>query len=249
MSTLDDYEWPTCTACQRNLRENEHHRWVCWICQDHTSERLAQLPDLFTHITKTAALHRTQHAEHAAVSGSHTPPAPVNLTVLALAAVGGVATRLQAIEDSWRTALGRRIEPVTDASGTHVLPSWRANAARAVPEHVNFLRINLERACERYESVGQDIDEIRTLVAECKQALTPDTRPTRVTVGRCPVKTGTRRCGQMLTANARTAKVRCPECGTEWKGYAGWTELRAGQEEALAEVFGAALRSTVTAAA
>ena len=151
------------------------------------------------------------------------------------ASVGGVATRLQAIEDSWRAALGRRIEPVTDAGGLRVLPSWRANASRAVPEHVNFLRINLERACERYESIGQDIDEIRILVAECEQALAPDTRPTRVMVGRCPVATDTGRCGQPLTANTRSGRVCCPGCGTEWEGHLGWAILRRNQDEANRE--------------
>lgn len=219
----DDYQWPTCTNCQRNLRDDELNRYVCRICQDRAHGRLRQLAALFTDLNKPGALHKPQGGEHLAVAVSNTAPAPVNLTVLNLIAKGGVATRLQDIEDAWRAALGRRI-------GT-----WAGSPVQAVPTHLSFLVINLEKACEEYGSIADDLHEIGKVYAECEQALTPDPRPTRIGVGRCPVVVEAGRCGQPLTANARSGRVRCPGCGTEWRDFLGWAILRRNQDEAHRE--------------
>lgn len=223
-ATADDtYQWPTCTACHRNLWTDETTRWACRPCQNKTSQRLGELPALFARINSTAALMRGARRPGANTSGSRVPPIPPRLEVLSLAATGGVATRLQAIEDSWRQTLGFTVTP------------WRGNPGESIPWQVHFLTNNLPWACERYEAVGQDVEEIRRLHAECAAVLDPDRRPGRVKIGLCPVVLETGRCGQQLTASADSHRVRCRACGTEWPDLAAWRELRREQETALAD--------------
>lgn len=234
----DDYQWPTCTACGHDLWTDETTRWACRPCEQRTRQRLSELPTLWAGLnTLTAITPRTLRSKStpgdASRPGSRTAPVPARLDALQLAAAGGVATRLEAIEDSWRQAFGRCINPVTD--GLRIFPPWRASPHQAVPEHVNFLRINLERACEQYESVGQDIEEIRRLHSEMSSALATRRRPGRVKIGLCPVVVSDDRCGTQLTAAADKAVVRCPGCGTTWDGDAEWRALRRAQEDAAAD--------------
>ncbi|MCU1617394.1 MAG: hypothetical protein JWO98_4934, partial [Frankiales bacterium] len=135
------YEWPKCVAGpsegpgSHRLRAEELDRWACRPCEDRALKNLRELPALFTRINTTAALVRGASRQGAATSGSKVPPIPPRLEVLSLAAVGGVATRLQAIEDAWREERGRRMEPSAGSPGV------------AVPKHVDFLVINLQWAC------------------------------------------------------------------------------------------------------
>lgn len=225
----DDYLWPTCGACHRDLWEAELDRHACRICEDRTRERLAELPGLFARLDTAAAMMRGARRPTNGTSGGRTAPIPPRLEVLNLVAAGGAATRLQAIEDAWRLALGRRIDPATD--GVRIFASWRSNPARAVPGHVAFIKVNLERACERYDEVGQDIEDIRRLHAEMAAALTGEQRPGRVKIGACPVMfdDGTR-CGVPLTVTTANHRVRCAGCGTRWDDLAAWRELRRAQE-------------------
>ncbi|MGA4867597.1 hypothetical protein ACPB9J_33730 [Streptomyces lavendulocolor] len=219
----DDYEWPTCTTptCQRALWTDELHRHACRPCQIKTRTRLADLPGLYTQLDTTAQHMRGTRPSHGTPSGTKTPPLPLRLDVVNLTGPGGIAARLQAIEDAWRTALGRRI-------GT-----WAGSPAQAVPQHVDFLIINLERVCETYDSVGQDIDDIRRLHAETLAALTGDPRPGRVDIGPCPTPhpdgSGTV-CGQPLTATTNNHRIHCHTCGTRWEGLHDWQALRRAQQ-------------------
>lgn len=223
MNDVEEYAWPSCTACGRDLWETEVGRQACRICETRTSERLVELNRLFREINTSAALMRGSRRGGTPTSGSRTPPIPPRLEVLSLAAAGGVATRLSDIEDSWRKVLGWTVAP------------WRGSPGEAVPEHVRFLVNNLPWACDSYESVDQDVEEIRRLHAECKQALSHDRKPGRVNVGYCPVETDDGRCGAQLTASAATSRIRCGECGAQWDDMFGWRELRQAQEGAAAE--------------
>jgi hypothetical protein len=229
-----DYVWPTCLACGKSLWDDELGRLVCRPCEDGTRTRLNQLPALFAKLNQTTALiPGSRKTSGAAPSGSRTPPLPLRLDVIDLTGPGGIATRLQAIEDSWRQALGRRIQPATD--GIRVFASWRTNPARAVPGHVQFLVINLQRACEQYESIGQDIDEIRRLHAKCKALADGDRRPGQVPIGDCPVRTDDGLCATPLTAKASSHRVQCSVCGTRWETMGEWRDLRNAQEQTLDE--------------
>ncbi|MFD9276902.1 hypothetical protein ACFWD7_06365 [Streptomyces mirabilis] len=231
---LDDYDWPTCVAGpetgprSHQLWTDELDRLVCRPCEDRTSARIAELPSLFRQLNTTAALMRGARRPGGGSSGSKTPPIPPRLEVLSLVGPGGVAARLRDIEDSWRAALGWTIAP------------WRGSPAQAVPEHVVFLANNLPWACDAYESVGQDIDDLRRLHAECTAIVTDERKPGRVQIGACPVRGEDGPCAAPLTARADSHRVRCSACGSRWETLGEWRELRAAQERVLAEAAGVA---------
>jgi hypothetical protein len=117
---------------------------------------------------------------------------------------------------------------------------WRGNPAEAVPVHTRFLTDNLLWACGSYESVGDDIEDVRRLHAECTALVNDERRAGRVQIGCCPVQVGDRACWQPLTARADSHRIHCTACGTRWETLGEWRELRAGQERVLAEAAGVA---------
>jgi hypothetical protein len=205
----DSYEWPRCVACSKDLWADEVDRWACRPCQDRTGKRLTELPALFARINSTAALVRGSRRGTGMPTGSRVPPIPLNL-----AAAGGVATRLQVIEDAWRQTLGWTVTP------------WRGNSGQSLPRQIEFLSNNLGWACERYEEVGQDVEEIRRVHAECTAALSPDRRIGPIRIGACPVLTVDGPCKRQLTASTRKEAIKCQGCGTEWPDREAWEKLR-----------------------
>jgi hypothetical protein len=234
-ATLDDYQWPACAACQRDLWQAEYDRKACRPCEEKAVDRLAELGPLFKRLDTTAALMKGGRRVSSGPTGSRIPPLPLNVVVLNLAAAGGVATRLQAIEDSWRQALGWTIAPRTD--GRTVFAPWRANPARDVPERIEFITNNLLWACSSYDSVGDDLEEIRRLHSETTAALSPDPQPGRVRVGHCPVRDDNgERCCQPLTATAANHRIHCGGCGARWDDMDAWRALRRDQDAMYAEM-------------
>lgn len=227
--TLDNYEWPLCTAGPatgphaHRLWDNELDRLVCWPCEEKTAARLAELPTLFRQLNTTAMLMKGASRSGGATSGTRTAPIPPRLDVLNLTGPGGIATRLRDIEDAWRKTFGRRIAP------------WAGSPTQAVPIHAGFLAINLRRACESYESIGQDIEDLRRLHAQCTALISNEPRTGRVPVGICPARLDTGPCGTPLTASTGSHHVRCETCGTRWDGMGEWRNLRAAQETAALE--------------
>lgn len=223
---LDDYDWPTCLApgCGRQLWVAEAGRYACRPCQEATVRRITELPALFARLNTTAALMRGARRSGAGTSGSKTPPIPPRLEVLALVGPGGVAARLQAIEDAWRQVLGWTVAP------------WRGSPAQAIPVLAGFLANNLLWACSSYEEVGQDIEDLRRLHAECKAIVADERRPGRVKIGFCPVTLDDGGpCGAQLTATAASHRVHCGQCGARWETLGEWRTLRAAQEAAAEE--------------
>lgn len=220
----DEYQWPTCTApnCGRQLWVNETDRQVCRPCEDKAAKRLTELPNLFGRLNTTGALMRGAARGGGATSGSKTPPIPPRLEVLSLVGPGGIAARLRDIEDAWRAALGWTVAP------------WRGSPAQAVPEHIKFLVNNLPWACDAYDSVGQDIDELRRLHSECTAADLNERRPGRVAIGRCPARyDDDTLCGADLFASAASHRVRCGNCGSRWETLGEWKQLREQQDAVL----------------
>ncbi|MFC9268944.1 hypothetical protein ACFTXJ_14375 [Streptomyces zhihengii] len=257
-----DYEWPTCTnpRCGRQLWTTELGRQVCRPCEDATTTRLRELPGLFQRLNTTATLMRGAQRGGGGNRGSKTPPIPPRLEVLALVAPGGIAARLQAIEDAWRQALGWTTAPTTstvtrfpvvrDKHGLHVgqpaksdrvFPNWRTGRpTNTVPAHLTFLLNNLPWAVDSYDSVGQDIDEIRKLHAECKNLVENEQRPGRVKIGHCPVVVDDAYCSTPLAATATSHRVHCPGCDTRWETLGEWRQLQAAQQTMLAHLAGVA---------
>jgi hypothetical protein len=230
----EQYEWPTCLTprCGRQLWVAEAGRYACRPCEETTAQRIRELPGLFRQLDTTAALMRGSRRPGGATSGSKTPPVPPRLEVLALVGPGGIAARLQAIEDSWRQALGWKLEIRRD--DVRVFAPWRSNPSRAVPELVRFLGNNLLWACSSYEEVGQDIDDLRRLHAECVALVSGEKRPGRVQIGACPTVVEDGWCGAQLTASTGSHRIHCGGCGARWETLGEWRELRAAQERVLA---------------
>jgi hypothetical protein len=88
--------------------------------------------------------------------------------------------------------------------------------------------------------VGQDIDDLRRLHAQCKAAIEQKQTPGNVKIGLCPELAEGERCFEQLYASARSFKTACSRCGAAWEGEDEWRELRAAQEAALAEMAGVA---------
>lgn len=224
-----EYEWPTCVTprCNRQLWVAEAGRWSCRPCEDRAAQHITELPGLFTQLNTTAMLMKGS-GRTSGPTGSRTPPIPPRLDVLSLVGPGGIAARLRDIEDAWRNTLGWTIAP------------WRGSPAEAIPKHASFLANNLLWACSSYESVGQDIDDLRKLHAECSALAAGDRRPGRVVIGVCPVRLDNGPCGTQLTASTASHRVHCGGCGARWDGLGEWRELRAAQERVLAEAAGVA---------
>lgn len=224
-TAADDYQWPTCTGCQRPLRENELTRHACRPCQDRATRHLDTIRDLYPHLNTAAALTPTARAGRSdgpAPSKIHAP-LPLRVDVIDLTAPGGIGTRLQAIEDSWRIAFGRPVHVRTFAGG-------RTSQTTDVPGHLTFIAMNLERACESYDSIGDDLTELARLAAACQAALDTSPRPARVQVGTCPARLdGSNVCGTALTASTGRHTITCPGCGNRWDGFTAWRDLRAAQ--------------------
>lgn len=223
-----EYFWPTCVACGRDLWTAELDRLACRPCGERTAARIVELPALFRQLDTTAALMRGARRPGAGGGGSKTPPIPPRLEVLALVGPGGVAARLSAIEDAWRSALGWTVAP------------WRGSPAQAVPLLVKFLTDNLLWACSSYEEVGQDIDDLRRLHSECTALVNDERRPGKVQIGNCPTAVGDRICWQPLTASAGSHRIHCGNCGGRWETLGEWRDLRAAQERVLADAAGVA---------
>lgn len=117
---------------------------------------------------------------------------------------------------------------------------WRGSPAQAVPGLAKFLADNLLWACSSYEEVGQDIDDLRRLHGECTALVNDERRPGRVQIGNCPTVVDGAVCWQPLTARADSHRVRCSTCNSAWETLGEWRELRAAQEQALAEQAGVA---------
>lgn len=218
-TSLDSYEWPTCTAlhCGRQLWVAEAGRWACRPCEDRATQWIAELPALFSQLDTTAMLMKGA-SRASGPSGSKTPPIPPRIDVLNLVGPGGIAARLRDIEDAWRAALGWTVAP------------WRGSPAEAIPQHAKFLADNLLWACGSYESVGQDIDDLQRLHGECAALAAGEKRPGRVQIGVCPVRLEHGPCGTVLTASTASHRVHCGGCNARWDGLGEWRELRAAQE-------------------
>lgn len=228
-----DYTWPACAGCNQPLQpDTTDTTRVCWTCQDRTDHLLAELPALFTRLNTTAALIPAGRGTRSDTPTSSSPihaPIPLRLDTLNLATTGGIPTRLQAIDDSWRTARRWTIPPNHDT--TRLFAAWRINPTRAVTTHTRSLRMNLSWACTHYDEIAQDLTEIRRLHTEATTALSPDPRPRRIQVGTCPtLRDNHTICGAHLTASLADQRIRCSTCGARWGGLAAWRELRQAQD-------------------
>jgi hypothetical protein len=203
-----------CTHCSRLLYQDELSRYACRVCEDRATEQLQALPGLYKQLE-----HVLQPGKDASQGGrvtvGRTAPLPVALQPLALRGPGGIVTKLQAIEESWRTTLGWTIAP------------FRGDHQQTLTTLVPFLVNNLPWACSSYEEVAFDLQVISRLHTQATAAITGQ-RDTRVSIGYCPTideETGAT-CGQRLKVSPWAPTIRCGSCGASWARHE-WLRLGA----------------------
>ena len=107
-------------------------------------------------------------------------------------------------------------------------------------EEENAMKEQIADIYDRRNAEQKDIDEIRTLHAECAAIVIDERKPGRVAIGLCPAQLDDGFCRAPLTASAASHRVRCSACGGRWETLGEWRELRAAQEHVLAEAAGVA---------
>ncbi|MER7507042.1 hypothetical protein ABTX82_01635 [Streptomyces lavendulae] len=187
-------ESPDCTVCSRELWEDELGRYACKPCEGVIARTLNALRPLFHQASEQVALMKGSAPEHVGAASPGGSTAPLKIGVLSLTSKGGAVTTLQAIEDSWRTALRWSMGPTrhyTDIAGV-----------------TDFLAMNLRWACESYPSIAQDRETIGKLFGELNGAISGDRPPRRIPVT-CP-------CGTVLRITLDTPGVRCGGCEAQY---------------------------------
>lgn len=225
----DNYIWPTCTCCGRDLRDDELGRVACRPCQHRADLNLAALagrPAFDDDGKSTAGLYallsytleRGASPNSGRVTGSHEAPLPLRLAPLSLCAEGGVVSTLQLWAEDWHDHMRR------------TPPTWRGSLQQRVDTAAQTLRFNLDWAAREHPAFHVFADEISKLAASCRAAISPVTgeRSTRVPIGYCPTirqDTGAV-CGQQLKTSPWALTIRCAGCGTQW-GRDEWLRLGA----------------------
>jgi DNA-directed RNA polymerase subunit RPC12/RpoP len=210
-----------CANCSRLLFTDELERFACRICEHRASKQLAELPSLYEELGDLLAPGSGASDNGAKVRVSKTAPLPVALQPLSLRAPGGIVAGLQAIEDSWRAALGWTMAPRSD--GVRVFAPWRTNPQAAIPQHAQFIANNLLWACASYEEIPFDLDVISDLYWQAKNTIT-GTRP-RIIYVRCRLLYDDGgECGAQMAVDINKTSARCPSCATRW-GREEWVAL------------------------
>lgn len=206
MPSLDEQE-PAyrCSGCRRLLFATELDRHVCFLCENRASKHLSALPDLYAdlgHALQPGAGIRSVRIS----GGSKTPPLPVALHPLTLRGPGGIATKLQAVEDDWRRAAGR------------TMATFAGTMEQTVATTVTFLRINLQWACSSYEDVADDLDTISGLYWQAVNVLSG--KQPRLIPVRCRLLYDDgNECGADLLVDLNRTSVKCSSCGTRWGSH------------------------------
>lgn len=195
--SLDDYEWPVCSCCPRQLRQGELGRIACRLCQERVDLALRQLPGPDGLYAQLASRLMPGHGgDSIVVSASRTAPLPLRLEPLSLMARGGVVTVLQDWLVDWHEQLGWR----------H--PRWNGGLQQQCDGVVKALRINLEWAAGSHPAFGEFAHEVHSLVRQCERQITGERKERPVAVA-CP-------CGMTLRVTVSTPGARCRGCDTQY---------------------------------
>lgn len=211
-----------CSCCSRLLFADELERFACRICEQRASQQVTELPSLYEQLGDMLTPGSGGSDTSERVRTSKTPPLPVALQPLNLRAAGGIATKLQAIEDDWRAALGWTQGPRHD--GHRWIASWRTKSPTyAVAGHAEFISNNLLWAVGSYPEVAYDIDVISDLYWQAKNTLAG--KRVRLIYVRCRAlyEDGTE-CGSQMAVDINKTSARCPSCATRW-GREEWVAL------------------------
>jgi hypothetical protein len=212
--SYDDEQEPAfkCSHCRRDLfqLEVELGRIACFPCENNARTRLRELPGQYDSLGELLVPGRATGGS-AKVTGSKDAPIPAAMQPLSLRANGGIVTLLQVIEDSWRPHLKKTI--ATFAGGPE----------QTLATVINFLSINLNWACRKYEYIDDDLDTIDTLYWQAKNIIEGNIpRPIPVHC-RYLYDDGTE-CEAPMRVDINRESAKCGTCGTRW-GRQEWVAL------------------------
>jgi len=195
--TLEDYTWPACVACGRQLFESELGRVGCRLCQERVDQALRQLPGpdgLYARLATRLAPGRS--GDGVVVSSSRTAPLPLRLEPLSLMARGGVVTVLQDWLVDWHDHFDWNP------------PRWQGDLQQQCDQVVHALRVNLEGAASSHPAFGDFVNEVTALVRQCERQITGERKERPIAVA-CP-------CGTVLRVTVSTPGARCRGCDAQY---------------------------------
>lgn len=216
VDTHPDQEPATrCVHCPRLLHFDELNRWACRVCEDRAATQISELATWHKQLQDKITPERTAADNAGHVSGAtRTAPIPVAIGALDLIGPGGIAAKLQTIEDDWRKTLGWPNPNRTD--GIRLFASWRSHPEQTMSFVIPFLRNNLPWACGMYNDVAVDLKLIRDLHRQADVVIN-GTREAKVPIGHCPVVNDEGvPCGEKLKVSPFACEIKCAGCGTRW---------------------------------
>lgn len=184
---------PRCTSCHRAIPAWDLPRRACVGCQQHTSQRLDQLPDLYAQLDPRPGRSGSATGSRHAAAGSRPP---IRLDVVDLTGRHGILVALTGWVRVWHE------------DGAGALPPWPAAETEQVSVCCRWLRWRLDWATRQHEAISDAIREIADAHRHVHSIVTGDRPPRRVTVA-CP-------CGGTMRVTLDTADVRCPACSTQY---------------------------------
>jgi hypothetical protein len=189
-----------CTRCRTNLWDTElaAGRWVCGRCEQTAFDQLRALPGLFRRIDQTGALMKGSSSGDLVSGSSSGSKPPLKLGPLTITANGGAVTLLQAIEDSWRSALG-----------------WSAGETRHhsdIDGATKFLINQLGWACSNYPEIAEDLKTIKRLHERCVSIDTGEPLEHRF-----QVHCSSDDCDGRMAITMTTRWATCPDCSHQYE--------------------------------
>jgi len=191
-----------CPLCKRPV-DDAHVHDRCRFAVDH---RLGQIPGLYAAL---AAVLEPGRAAGARVSGSRTPPLPVQLEPLSLRGRGGIITILATWETDWRERRGWYAIP------THANLEQTLVGDQALAGIIDWLRDQLDWAIANHPAVDEFAGEVRDIVHQCHRAI--GALENHMRIGTCPaLDENGHPCNSRLYADPQADTIICRNCGADW---------------------------------
>ena len=190
-------DFPACTRCAHDLRDDELGRLLCLRCEDRAAQQLSAIQGpsgLYAQLAHH--LQRGGSSGGPAVSGSKAAPAPLRVDVLSLQCAGGpVLGPLEGWVRVWEDA-------------GHAELDEGGSLQERVDHACRTLRYNLRWAAEQFDAADAFVAELNT-IHRTLTGITAGEKPPRHVVVTCP-------CQQPLRVTLDVRGLTCPGCRTEY---------------------------------
>ncbi|MEU7032695.1 hypothetical protein ABZ958_03290 [Streptomyces sp. NPDC046237] len=190
-------DFPACTCCAYDLRDDELGRLLCSRCEDRVGQQLAAIQGprgLYAQLAHH--LQRGSGSGGPAVSGSKNAPAPLRVDILSLQCAGGpILGPLETWVRDWETH-------------RHAELNEGGTLQQRVDHACRTLRFNLSWAAGNHPAADAFADEV-ALIHRTLQGITAGEKPARKLYAQCP-------CGGTFPFTLATHGETCRHCGTEY---------------------------------